>query len=98
MFWVRLAIATLVLLALELILTFRLHAQTSPGFQEGAVLCADSTSPQCPSADTQPGLNQAFMGKADVGSTGPPGPQGPPGPAGGPPGPQGKVRQGQLGL
>jgi hypothetical protein len=73
MFWVRLAIATVVLLALELILTFRLHAQTSPGFMEGAVLCADTTSPQCPTPDTtQPGLNQAFMGKADVGSTGPP--------------------------
>jgi hypothetical protein len=74
------------------------HAQTNPGFMEGLVLCADSTSPQCPSSAEQPGLNQAFMGKADVGSTGPPGPQGPPGPAGGPPGPQGKVRQGQLGL
>jgi hypothetical protein len=69
--------------------TVSAHAQTNPGFMEGAVLCADSTSPQCPSGDTQPGLNQAFMGKADVGSTGPPGPQGPPGPAGGPPGPQG---------
>jgi hypothetical protein len=65
-------------------------AQTSPGFMEGAVLCADSTSPQCPTPDNvQPGLNQAFMGKADVGSTGPPGPPGPAGPAGGPPGPQG---------
>jgi hypothetical protein len=66
------------------------NAQTNPGFVEGAVLCADNTDPQCPTDSTvQPGLNQAFMGKADVGSTGPPGPQGPPGPAGGPPGPQG---------
>jgi hypothetical protein len=81
---IRLITATAILLLPSCLL-----AQTNPGFMEGLILCADSTSPQCPSSDSQPGLNQAFMGKADVGSAGPPGPPGPPGPAGGPPGPQG---------
>ena len=56
-------IATIVILLLP---SYAL-AQTNPGFVEGAVLCADNTDPQCPTPDNvQPGLNQAFMGKADV--------------------------------
>jgi hypothetical protein len=66
MFWTRLALVAIILLALDAVPLW-LKAQTNPNFQDSQVLCADNTSTQCPTpASIQPGLNQAFTSKMDV--------------------------------
>ena len=66
MFWTRLTLIAVILFAL-VTMPLWLNAQTNPNFQDGTVLCADSTSTSCPTpASVQPGLNQAFSAKMDM--------------------------------
>jgi hypothetical protein len=58
-----------VVLAVSILLPSSLRAQSNPGFQNDHIICADSTSPSCTDT-TNPGLNQVFMMKADVGGGG----------------------------
>jgi hypothetical protein len=54
-------------LLLSLLLATSVHAQTNPGFIDGAVLCANAGQPACSSSPANPlSLNQAFMNKLDV--------------------------------